>query len=316
MPMICYQHHEFRGEASDQLALCRQVVDEYREQGYQLTLRQLYYQFVARGRIENTLHSYKRLGDLVSDGRLAGVLDWTSIEDRTRNVRLNAHWSSPREILRSVAAQYAIDKWRGQGTYLEVWIEKEALFGVIDRPCSALDVPRFACRGYVSQSEMWAAEQRIRTACSLESGAPRVATIIHLGDHDPSGIDMTRDIETRLNLFAGAGNSGEIPFEVSVERIALNMNQVLQYSPPPNPAKITDSRAEAYIARFGAESWELDALEPAVIDRLVREAVTRNLDMPLWETARAEELAARRTLQRVADKWNKVRKFLETAAGE
>jgi hypothetical protein len=146
------------------LALIRQaneIIDEYIEQGYSLTLRQLYYQFVARDFIENSQRAYKRLGDLINNARLAGLIDWDAIEDRTRNLARLAHWNDPGEIIESAASQYRVDKWRGQPYRVEVWIEKEALAGVIGKICNRLDVAYFACRGYVSQSEMYSAAVRL-----------------------------------------------------------------------------------------------------------------------------------------------------------
>jgi len=97
--------------------------------------------------------------------------------------------------------------------------------------------------------------------------------IIHLGDHDPSGLDMSRDIRERIDMFMSRHPGKALNFELN--RIALNMDQVRQYSPPPNPAKITDSRASKYIKEFGNESWELDALEPSLIVDRKRPTITR-----------------------------------------
>jgi hypothetical protein len=99
--------------------------------------------------------------------------------------------------------------------------------------------------------------------------------IIHLGDHDPSGIDMTRDNRDRLGMFA--------QHNVEVIRLALNMDQVEQYTPPPNPAKTTDSRAKDYIAAYGTSSWELDALEPRVINELLHTTIRGCIDAEEWE---------------------------------
>lgn len=196
--------------ADKSLAVVQQaakIIDWYAAQGYSLTLRQLYYQFVARDLIENTTRAYKRLGNIVNKARLAGLLDWDAIEDRTRNVRRNAWWESPAAALEALREQYRIDLWADQPRRAEIWIEKEALAGVISDLCHELDVPFFACRGYVSQSEQWRAYRR-----SLE----HELVILHLGDHDPSGIDMTRDNEDRLRSVFGG--------QVEVRRLALNMD--------------------------------------------------------------------------------------------
>ncbi len=250
-----------------------EIIAAYRAQGYLLTLRQLYYQFVARDLIENTMRQYKRLGSVINDARLAGLIDWATIEDRTRNLEKNWTFKSPKAAIQQMRKQYCIDMWDNQEKRVEVWIEKEALVGVIEGVCKELDVPYFACRGYVSQSEQWRAGRRAhRNYYTTE----QETVILHFGDHDPSGIDMTRDNDDRLRMFAGRGAP-------TVERIALNMDQVEQYSPPPNPAKMTDSRFEGYLAQYGDECWELDALEPKVIDQLIRDNVDNHRDMDLWQ---------------------------------
>ena len=200
-----------------------QIIEEYQADGYTLTLRQLYYQFVARDLLENTQQNYKRLGNIISNGRLAGLIDWNAIEDRTRNLASQWHFNSPLDAIEQVRRQYVIDMWENQSTRCEVWIEKEALVGVISRICTDLDVPFFACRGFVSQSEMYAAGKRAEKYYH-ENGQDTV--IIHLGDHDPSGIDMTRDNDDRMYMFGGLSTP-------SVVRIALNMDQVNKFKPPP-----------------------------------------------------------------------------------
>ena len=268
------------------------IIADYTAQGFVLTLRQLYYQFVARDLLPNTMQSYNRLKGIVSNARLAGYMDWEAIEDRTRNVEHNSHWDSPKDGIQALLAQYKIDMWENQETRCEVWIEKEALVGVIEQVCRELDVPYFACRGYVSQSEQWRAGRRARQRFHQDG---QNTVIIHLGDHDPSGVDMTRDNQDRLKLFAGYCKRPQ------VVRIALNMDQVEEHEPPPNPAKMTDSRFEGYVAEHGYESWELDALEPSIIVGLIREEVDKHRDMDLWaekEGQLTEEVA---TLEQIIE---------------
>jgi hypothetical protein len=286
---IAYQPKEFRNAAIQIIDTANDIIAEYQAQGYSLTLRQLYYQFVARGLIENTEKSYKRLGEIVSDARLAGLIDWYAIEDRTRWLRSKAHWSSPSEIVKACAAQYTVDMWANQDYRPEVWIEKDALVGVIERVCKELDVPHFACRGYVSQSEQWRAGRRFLEYIDKD----QIPIVFHFGDHDPSGLDMTRDNGDRLRMFAEMG--------VQVNRLALTFDQVKQYNPPPNPAKLTDSRIGGYIAEYGESSWELDALEPAVIEALIRDAVETLIDPDRWAASRDAIEEGRAKLRQVVE---------------
>jgi hypothetical protein len=113
------------------------IIAEYSAQGFQLTLRQLYYQFVSRDFIPNNLRSYKNLGDVINDARLAGLIDWNSIVDRTRNLQSLAHWRNPAEIIDACASQFRLDRWAPQPRRVEVWIEKDALIGVIEGICNS-----------------------------------------------------------------------------------------------------------------------------------------------------------------------------------
>jgi Arc/MetJ-type ribon-helix-helix transcriptional regulator len=307
MPKICYERKNFGPGALARIFQANEILNEYAAQGFDLTLRQLYYQFVARGFIPNKDTEYKRLGELVNDARMAGLIDWDRITDRTRNLRELNHWDSPSQILDDVAAQYRSPKWKSQPNYVEVWIEKDALVGVVQQAADAVDVPYFSCRGYTSQSEMWTAAMRLLEQVK----AGKQVTIIHLGDHDPSGIDMTRDIRDRLSGFIAHHYPSGVGRFV-VDRIALTMDQIRQYNPPPNPAKITDSRAAGYIAEYGDESWELDALPPDAMSTLIREAVVALLDREAWDRALESETAERESLGKLSRHWDEASEFLES----
>jgi hypothetical protein len=290
---ICYVPRTFSADSAATIAKANEILEDYARQGYDLTLRQLYYQFVSRALIANKDSEYKKLGSVINDARLAGLIDWNHITDRTRNLRANPHWDSPRDIVEACADQFRFDKWAKQPNYVEVWVEKDALVGVLQVACTPLDVPYFSCRGYTSQSEMWAAAMRLLK--QIKAG--KEAYVIHLGDHDPSGIDMSRDIADRIKLFI-RHHLGASDF--TLNRIALNMSQVERYSPPPNPAKITDSRAGRYIAEYGDESWELDALEPRVLTTLIQDTIAGLRDDALWGESVEAEDAAKESLREAA----------------
>jgi hypothetical protein len=318
MARIPYIEKKFSPQSLVTIAHAIKICEEYKQQGYDLTLRQLYYQFVSRDLIANRDSEYKRLGSIINDARLGGYLDWDYIVDRTRNVRSSAHWDDSSDMIKQAARQFKIDKWRRQLTRIEVWIEKDALVGVLEACCPGEDVSYFSCRGYTSQSEVWGAAQRLRAY--LEAG--QGVRIIHLGDHDPSGIDMTRDIEERLATFLAQDFNGcpiglqpqdyvsDLEHLFAVERIALNWDQIQQYDPPPNPAKLTDARARGYIDRFGSSSWELDALEPTVLVGLIRRAIEDYRDDEVWNEDREEEEKHREMLTSVSDRWDEVKGML------
>jgi hypothetical protein len=240
------------------------------ERGHNLSLRQLYYQFVSKGWIENLERSYQNLKTAINNGRLAGLISWKAIVDRDRIFRKNPQWADPESILESCRDSYAIDMWANQPHHVEVWVEKVALLEVIATPCSELDVMWFACKGFSSQSASWRAARRAQR--KINDG--KEVTIIHLGDHDPSGLDMTRDIGARFQTFG-------VP--VDVDRIALTMDQVDELQPPANPAKTSDPRGTGYVDEYGDQSWELDALPIEYIDRIVREKILEFRDEDLFE---------------------------------
>ena len=297
MPRQTYVPKKFTPAHQRLIDMAEQICRDYATQGFDLTLRQLYYQFVARDVIANKQTEYKRLGGIINDARLAGLLDWDYIVDRTRNLRGLSHWDNPHSVIRSAASGYRTERWADQPHRVEVWIEKDALVGVIAGVCQRYDVDYFSCRGYTSQSELWGAAQRMISY----QDAGQKSVIIHLGDHDPSGVDMTRDIRERLALFEA---------DVEVRRIALNMDQIEEHQPPPNPAKLTDSRATGYIREYGRSSWELDALEPTLLDRLIEEEIWTCRDLDLWDAATQSMEQERRLLRNVSSRWNEVAAFL------
>ena len=282
--------------------LCR----EYAAAGYTFTLRQLFYRLVAAGVLPNRQAEYKRLGSIVDDAWYAGMIDWDHIVDRTREYRSLPPWGSVHQegeqsaldFVRNVMPEFRISRWDNQPTRVEVWVEKEALLDVIARPARALDVGWFACRGYNSSSNAHEAARRVGEY--FDGGAQRVV-VLHLGDHDSSGIDMSRDIHARFRTFLKG--DGYDPDALEVRRIALNMDQVRQYQPSPNTAKQRDSRHAEYVRRFGTTSWELDALDPPTLDALIREHVLGERDDDLWADATAKEDAGKDLLQRVAGRW-------------
>ena len=286
-----YNKINFRNKTLEIIETANTIIDEYKKEGYDLTLRQLYYQFVARDIIPNKQREYNNLGTAINNGRLAGLIDWNSIVDRTRRHEANAHWDSPSDIINDSADQYAIDTRADQNDYLEVWVEKDALVGVIERACEPLDIGYLSCRGYVSQSAMWRAAMRFKRQ---EQNGKDCTVLLHLGDHDPSGIDMTRDIQDRLYMFGS---------RVAVRRIALDMEQVEQYSPPPNPAKTTDSRYVTYRDEYGDESWELDALDPRIITQLITNQATDYTDDDKRKALLAKQENERQEIRELADNW-------------
>lgn len=304
MPRIAYA--DVKAFAPATVALMQQadeIATNYAHRGFSLSLRQLYYQLVTVNAFPNREQSYNRLGRVVSDARMAGIMDWSHIEDRGREAH-GTNWvgtepESQAELIRNAKWGYLLDLWEGQDVRPEVWVEKQALEDVASKATRGLRVGYFACKGYVSQSEMWSAGRRMRRTF-LDHGQPPL--VLHLGDHDPSGLDMTRDIRERLSLFA------EMPVEV--RRIALNMDQIEDLNPLPNPAKVTDSRFRDYQLEYGDESWELDAIRPEDLVTLIRDELEKILEPDSFNAQVSTEQREQGKFDVIADQWDDVLDFL------
>lgn len=287
----CYREINFKKTQLAMIDTLNVIIGEYQDAGYTLTVRQLYYQLVARDIVPNTEKSYKYITRVVNDARIAGLIDWDAIEDRTREFISRQRWESPKAIFQAAANSYHTDPWATQDARPFLIVEKEALVGVFTKVCREYDVPLLAARGYPSASVM---REFVETQV-LPSDQQVV--VFHFGDHDPSGIDMTRDIDDRCELFA-SGMEG-----LHLERLALNIDQVKQHKPPPNPAKQTDARYINYKRKFGVSSWELDALNPQLLSDLARSAITKLIRVPAWTKWQAKEEKTRAAMLKYANKF-------------
>jgi len=308
MPKIAYVENRFQKATLDIIEKANRIIDDWQAKGFKLTVRQIYYRFIAldwfpaswiddaynakkglpKG-TKNTLRNYKRLIDILVIGRLGGLIDWTSIEDRTRSLKGMSHWDTTKEYLDSVRNAYRLDKWATQKVRFELWFEKDALSGIAQHIATQddIDVQFFSSRGYNSESAMWAAAQRLNWYRE-ELGQDTV--ILQFSDHDPSGIDIGRDIKDRFDLF-------NCP--VTVKRMALTIAQVRKFKLPPNPAKENDIRFAGYVEKFGNESWEMDALEPDYMNDITRKAILGARDEKDWNAKKAIEDTQRELMKGV-----------------
>ena len=274
------------------------VLEEYAEMGYSITIRQLYYQLVSRDLIPNNMQAYKRLINLMTNAREGGWADWNAIVDRGRTPVKPADWTGAGEILNVASRQFRLDRWAGQEFHVEVWCEKDALSSVIEPICARYHVRFMANRGYSSATAMYDAAKRMEDAARRNQWP----IVIYLGDHDPSGMDMTRDVRDRLAMMAPDLIYDGV--DIDVVRLALNFDQVQQYNPPANPAKLTDSRIVDYLTQYGRESWELDALDPQVLDTLISTEIDRYLDRDKYEQVMAQEDEIKQQIQTFANHHN------------
>lgn len=311
---IEYVPREFKAETEQIIEYADQVLNEYATQGYILTVRALYYKFVTRdlfpedrrwrltktGRwvkdpngTKNATPNYKWLGEIITNSRLAGYIDWDMLEDRTRKLEKVHAWKNPMDLMNAALEQYHLARWGNQEYRPEVWLEKDALIGIIEDKCKKLDVPYIACKGYMSQSGMWKAAQRMIKF--IRDGYKPV--IFHLGDHDPSGLDMSQDIVNRLDLFIEY-ESFVFGTDWMMERIALNMDQIRINQPPPQPAKPGDSRSREYEKKYGPDCWELDSMEPEEMNTLIEDHVKGLIDQEKWDEVENLEAEHKEAMQK------------------
>jgi hypothetical protein len=292
MSKICFVEKRFNTDRTKIIQSANEIIAEYQRQGFRLTLRQLYYQFVIRLIIPNRERNYKNLGQAISEARLAGLIDWSAIEDRSRPPRSPPEWDNIEDLVSSAVATYRLPRWNGQENYVELWVEKDALAGVLWPMASRYHVTLMVNRGYSSQSAMYESALRFRHEANEKK-----LFLLYLGDHDPSGEDMVRDVRDRMEVF-GVEN-------LHVEKIALTMEQVEKYNPPPNPAKMTDSRAAGYVALHGDKSWEVDALPPDVLSRLIENRIEKLFDDEIGKPILEQEEKDKAALVKAAKKINK-----------
>jgi len=270
------------------------IVDEYSADGYVLTLRQLHYQLVKSNWIVNHDSAYKKLGNILDDCKYAGVIDWDNIEDRGRQPYLPYYVRDVEHALNDTIEQYRINRQKGQQTYIELWTEKDALSAILKRSTEKYHIQLVVNKGYTSSSAIYNAYQR----CVRQIKSGQRVVILYFGDHDPSGLDMIRDIRQRLelmlrqgehyeDLFYDTGNEIDERFEVLP--IGLTMEQIKKYNLPANPTKLTDSRANKYIRRFGKTCWEVDALNPKTLTSIVETNIQKIIDLKQYSKMMKEE---------------------------
>jgi hypothetical protein len=251
-----------------------------------MTVRQVFYRAVAAGLVPKTEAAYKTdVGRLLALMRLAGELPYRWIVDGTRWMHKPTTFSSLDAAVTRWQRSYRRDLWDTQDTYVEVWCEKDAIVGVLYPVTSEWDVPLMPTRGYPSLSFLAEAGAEL-------AAEDRAVVIYYLGDHDPSGLDIARNVEARLREFAPDA-------DLTFERIAVTPEQIVDYNLPTRPTKTTDSRIKSW---KGGGSVEVDALEPSVLRELVEDAILRHVDQTAVAATKVAEQSERELLGRVTSR--------------
>lgn len=265
------------------------IINAFMKKNIKLSNRQLYYQLVGRDLIPNNIAIYKRICKFLTDLKYGGYIDWDAIEDRGRTPERHSEWETFQDLINSAVASYRLPRWQDQRFYVELYCEKEAMESVLRPIANKYHIYFGTNKGYTSSSTIYDIAKRINEQLDNE----KIVVILYLGDHDPSGLDMVRDVEERIKEFLMAWRYGDTdpddyPPELTAEwiddhfwidHVALTTDQVEEYNPPPNPAKIDDPRAGAYISEHGEVSWELDSLDPEILMKMTEVRILEYLDI-------------------------------------
>jgi hypothetical protein len=254
------------------------------EENQPMTVRQVFYQMVSRGLIEKTEAEYKNtVVRLLTDMRISGELPFGWIADNTRWQRKPLTFSSMEAAIRRTAECYRRSLWDDQEVHVEIWLEKDALSGVLYEETASWDVPLMVTRGYPSVSYLYEAAEAIGY-----NGKP--AHLYYFGDYDPSGLDISRNVEERLREFAPDA-------EIEFTRVAVTPDQVVSMGLPTRPTKKTDSRSK----NFGTdESVEVDAIPPKTLRLMVSSCITQHIDRRALEVTQLAEAEEQKALELLA----------------
>jgi hypothetical protein len=254
-------------------------------EGNPMTVRQVYYQLVARQLIPNNRSQYQAVSNLLVEARKTERVPWEWIEDRNRKARDVAMWDDLDDFILTVRGAYRRDVWQDQAHQVEAWLEKDALSGIFSDALQPYGVTLNVGRGYDGWSSIRNAAERI--------GDGDDTTILYFGDFDPSGEDMFRSLVERLGFFG---------CKPEIIKCALTLEDIRRYNLPSDLAKTTDSRHAGHVAKWGDVSVELDALPPAVLRQRLIDEVRSRLDLSALEETRQQERIERNRLSTLLDK--------------
>lgn len=318
------------------------ICNEYQSNGDILTLRQLYYQLVSKDLIPNHDTVYKKIGSIKDDIVYSGMVDWNVFEDRGRVPIIAYYEKSVKDALEYTRDCYRLDRQKDQPTHIEVWTEKDAISGLLRKVTDKLTIRLVVNKGYSSSTAMYGAYNRFCEAIELG----KQVKILYFGDHDPSGLDMIRDIEERIMfMFLNGSRCRQhwlnrrflawqtrmmeegLPEHLEedgslwdwdavdkfdwyraffkehfeVRQIGLTKAQINAYKLPPNPAKITDPRADGYIKLHGKISWEVDALKPDTMRSIVSSAIDEIMDKDIYKAVMTTEQADKEKITKMVE---------------
>jgi hypothetical protein len=272
------------------LQLLEQVKEIIESYDFALTLRQIYYQLVARQKIKNKQSNYMKLSRLCVIGRDEGILSEDAFADRLREVDKPDSYIDLKDFMDIVKSAYRKDRWHDQDDYIEVWTEKDALRGVLSEITYAYDVNLMVVRGQVSRTAIYEAYKRF----SEKQGEGKEYFLYYAGDFDPSGLSIYNSLEQRIRDYGYAGEY------ITFNRITLAPEQIESYNLPSDPGKKTDPNYKRFVSEYGDNVVELDSLPPDALRNIVKNCIVQHIDRDVFlqvqkteleEIARLEEFA-------------------------
>ncbi len=263
-----------------------------------MTLRQLYYRVVSAGVLKNAQAEYKRLGRLMTNLREAGDVPRTWIVDHIRSTLKPSSWTGLADYAETVRDCYRKDMWSQMPAHVEVFVEKDAIAGSIQPVTREFDVALQVVRGYSSVSfagEIGAIWSQVR----------KPIFAYYLGDFDPSGFDIERDLAEKLSRYSDR-NVWHVPWgdepvdpqpdAVYWTRLAVCEGDFEEHNLIRLPVKNSDMRTKAFLAAHGAHCAEVDAIPPAELRSRVQAAILSHIDAGRWERLKRAECLERETL--------------------
>lgn len=250
----------------------QKVIDSY---DFALTLRQIYYQLVAKQVFSNIQANYRKLSRVCVTGRDEGILPEEAFADRLRAVDKPSAWLDLNSFMETVRQSYNKNKWDNQPKYLEIWTEKDALRSVLSEVTYQYDVSLMVARGQLSRTAIYEASNRYKAK------GDKKRYLYYCGDFDPSGMSIYESIKERLEKFG---------VFIHYERIALTQGQIEKYKLPSDPGKKSDPNYNKFVSIYGSDMVvELDSLPPEVLRDIIKDCITKNIDSGLLVQVQKKE---------------------------
>jgi len=285
---IRYTGHSFSKHNGVLIKQINSMFEAYAGQGYQITLRQLYYYLISKHKMGNTAAKYKALAKLVEDACLSGDIDWNWLQ-ASRRMSRGFFYKKPLDILQTCTQKFRVDPWAPQSSRVEVWVNKDNLLDTVKKMCAEYSVPVMSCQN-LSIAEMHNCAKRIVNNRENYQGT----NIIYLSDHDPDGYSTHHKITKTMRLFCHTYAT-----KFSFEKAAISPGTVNRYNLIPAPGVVQDA---FYKKEYGELTWELEALPPSALHKIILSAIEKYLDRDLFKQAQDKTLTGQKYLSRLGAK--------------